>query len=305
MIETNTIEIVALCHLFDEPHLEHLVRHLSPILGNKGASLWHRGMLAAGDEITAVIGHRIENAAIILLLLSADFLNAYSAKLTDILKQARYQKSRVVPIVLRPCPWDALPFERFHSIPANRVPLVRDGVPNEQDFCSAAKEIGALVDDIRTKSSPARAATMSSLEHTPEVDLSSLQLLSLIEYQQYVLSKQLKSSQEQPTSVRRHWSQQEIEAEYAKQFARLQHSLGMEIDATDREHLVRTLHLAASRIERPPAQRLEQQEIMDLVRDAIIERAGWLNDRWLTAFAGIFLGLFLGLFITIFLLRLR
>src|SRR5579871_1080450 len=83
---------------------------------------WHVGRMLAGANIQQTIARELEQADIILLLLSPDFFaTASSNELMHLALQR--QQACVVPILLRYCYWEASPLKDLKILPANRTPV--------------------------------------------------------------------------------------------------------------------------------------------------------------------------------------
>jgi internalin A len=81
-----------------------------------------------GAEWKNQIDEHIETAHIILLLISAEFINSdycYDVELKRAIARHDAGEARVIPIILRPCDWLKTPLEnsrRFRET-ANRFPI--------------------------------------------------------------------------------------------------------------------------------------------------------------------------------------
>jgi len=81
---------------------------------------WHDRMIGAGDEWKGEIDKNLEEAELILLLVSASFLASdycYDIELKRAIERHKAGAARVIPVILRPCDWQASPFAKFQSLP--------------------------------------------------------------------------------------------------------------------------------------------------------------------------------------------
>ena len=120
---------------------------------------WYDRQITAGSEWAGQIDERLNTAQIILLLISPDFLASdycYDLEMKRALERHHDGNARVIPIILRPCPWERAPFGKLQVLPANARP-VTDWPNRDKAFLNIAVSIEAAVKEIRAKalSSPA------------------------------------------------------------------------------------------------------------------------------------------------------
>lgn len=103
-----------------------LETHLS-ILKKQGViSTWHDREIVAGDEWARQIDEELEEADIILLLVSADFLASdycYDMETTRAMERHEAGEAVVIPVILRPCDWQDAPFSKLLCAPTNGKPV--------------------------------------------------------------------------------------------------------------------------------------------------------------------------------------
>ncbi len=91
----------------DESFRDEIHKNLKPL----PLDSWHSGLIEAGEEIAETFQQKMDHADIILLLVSSDFLasdNIYNKELPMALQRFQDKKSKVVPIITRPCNWQQL-----------------------------------------------------------------------------------------------------------------------------------------------------------------------------------------------------
>ena len=96
------------CHK-DSAAKEKLDIHLSQLKDNSVIDAWHDKKIQAGAEWEKEINQHLNEADIVLFLLSANFLSSGNCKKE--LKDAKKQGKRIVPIILNDCAWEAFKFE--------------------------------------------------------------------------------------------------------------------------------------------------------------------------------------------------
>lgn len=104
----------------DEQLRLRLERHLS-LLERKGfIRHWHDRLIPAGTKRLQAIRQALNEASIILLLISADFLasrHCYEIEMSIALQRHRQGTVRTIPIILRPCDWREAPFAELECLP--------------------------------------------------------------------------------------------------------------------------------------------------------------------------------------------
>ena len=110
----------------DESMRRALEAHLSPLARTGRIALWHDRRIGAGHDWAAEIDERIESADIILLLVSPDFVASeycYGIEMTRAVERHRAGAATVIPVILRPCQWDELPFAEIQALPTDARPI--------------------------------------------------------------------------------------------------------------------------------------------------------------------------------------
>jgi hypothetical protein len=127
-----------------------LGEHLAPLVDEGLIRIWHDREIEAGADWGGEINREIGEADIILLLVSASFLNSrYCRKeLLRAIEQRSAGKSLPIPIILRPCDWTSV-FNRGdykpQALPRDDRP-VAGGPWRNQDAAFAA-----ITRELRTK----------------------------------------------------------------------------------------------------------------------------------------------------------
>lgn len=110
----------------DQKLLDELVKHLS-ILQRQGViERWDDRMISPGEDWKERISAHLEEADVILLLLSSNYMASeyiFSEEMTRILERHKAGQSKVIPIILRPTFWEVAPFSSFQALPSNGVPI--------------------------------------------------------------------------------------------------------------------------------------------------------------------------------------
>src|SRR5947199_2742457 len=104
----------------DKPLLEELEVHLSMLKRQCRISTWHDGKIVAGMDKAQAIDERVEQASVILLLVSPDYLasdSCYEVEMRRAIERHKAQEARVLPIIVRSCDWRQSPFAGLQSLP--------------------------------------------------------------------------------------------------------------------------------------------------------------------------------------------
>jgi hypothetical protein len=109
---------------------------------------WHDRKIAPGADWAGVIDEELNTSDLILLFISADFIQshyAYDTEMKRALEMHDMKRARVVPILIRPTPLDgALPFERLQMIPRDRQ-AVTAWFNRDQAWSAITTELRGLV----------------------------------------------------------------------------------------------------------------------------------------------------------------
>ena len=141
----------------DEGLRNELEVHLSVLKQQGVISTWHDRQIHAGSEIDGAISKRLEEASVILLLVSPHFLA--SAYCNDIevrraMKRHEEGSATVIPVILHPCDWIHAPFGKLRACPKDGLPVSKH--PNMHDaFLDITKSIREVVERITPKENQA------------------------------------------------------------------------------------------------------------------------------------------------------
>ena len=110
----------------DEPYRQELEAHLSVLVRKKVIHEWHDRKILPGQEWEGEIDNNIHSADIILLLISADFINSdycISKEVSIAIDRHNSGASAVIPIVLRPCLWLETSLSKLQALPKDAKPI--------------------------------------------------------------------------------------------------------------------------------------------------------------------------------------
>jgi hypothetical protein len=169
----------------DEALRKQLETHLS-LLKNQGVIQdWHDRRIQAGTEWDGVINEHLEQAKIILLLVSADFIASrycHDVEVKRAIERHEAGTARVIPIILRSVDWHSAPFGRLQALPKNGKPVTK-WTNRDEAFTDIARGIRdvaeGLAADAANPPSPATrpsagAPMPTSTKATSPLDRTSL-----------------------------------------------------------------------------------------------------------------------------------
>lgn len=109
----------------DEALRIELEKHLAALKRQGLIDTWHDRRILAGQEFDAEIDRNFEEAEVILLLVSPDFIASdycYNVEMLRALEKHTEGSATLIPVILRPCHWHTLPFGKL-------LAATRDGKP--------------------------------------------------------------------------------------------------------------------------------------------------------------------------------
>jgi len=104
----------------DETFLKDLQESLILLKRETVIEGWHDRDIDAGDDWKRQIDEHLEQADIILLLVSRSFLASdycYKKEMSRALERHAEGLARVIPIIIRPCDWQNAPFASLNALP--------------------------------------------------------------------------------------------------------------------------------------------------------------------------------------------
>jgi TIR domain len=113
------------CAPEDEPYREELVRHLELLRRQEIIEVWHDRLISAGEDHDSERRRRFEEADVILLLASADYLTSDRtyAEMEAAVARQQLGVTRVVALLLRPVSLEGLPIQRLQPLPRDGRPI--------------------------------------------------------------------------------------------------------------------------------------------------------------------------------------
>jgi hypothetical protein len=127
----------------DEELRNELEKHLAALRNQGIIETWHDRQIVAGEDFDDEISENLEKADIVLLLVSSDFISSpycYGVEMRRAMERHESGEARVIPVILRPCDWQGLPFGKLLATPTDGKPVTK--FPDRDDgFLEVTKAI--------------------------------------------------------------------------------------------------------------------------------------------------------------------
>ena len=134
----------------DETLRDELAKHLSLLQNQQVIAGWYDRQIPAGTEWAGAIDTHLENAQIILLLISADFMAStycYGIEMKRAMDRHEARQARVIPIILRAVDWHSAPFGRLQALPKDGRAVTSWANPDEA-FADIARGIRSVAEEL-------------------------------------------------------------------------------------------------------------------------------------------------------------
>jgi TIR domain-containing protein len=112
----------------DEELRQQLETHLAMLKRAGVIDVWHDRRIVAGEHLDNTIDENLENADVVLLLVSPDFLASdycYEREMKRAMERHVAGEVRVIAVILRHCDWSSAPFGRLTALPKNARPITK------------------------------------------------------------------------------------------------------------------------------------------------------------------------------------
>lgn len=140
----------------DEALRDELETHLKLLQRQRVISTWHDRKILPGDEWDHQIDSRLERAAIILLLISADFIASdycWDKEVKRAVELHDAKQAKIIPVLLRSCDCKDAPFAKVQGLPTD-MKAVTAWSDRDAAWTNVAKGIRAIAESL-----PARGLT--------------------------------------------------------------------------------------------------------------------------------------------------
>src|SRR2546421_5270776 len=139
---------VFFCYAEEDKALrEEIEKHLSLVRRLRQLTGWFYRDILAGTDWVHEIEKRIDEASLILLLVSPDFIYSdycYSVEMLRAIERHRTGRACVIPIILRPVFWEETIIGELQVLPMNRKPITQ-WLDRDTALLEVAHEISKVV----------------------------------------------------------------------------------------------------------------------------------------------------------------
>lgn len=149
----------------DEALRDQLEKQLSLLKRQGVIETWHDRRIGAGQDFGHQIDQHVETDDIILLLVSADFIDSdycYDIEMKRAMERHEAGEAIVIPVILRACDWHGTPFGKLNATPPDGKPVTL--FPDrDQALLEVTKAVRGAAERLGQKAaSPAPAASPQS-----------------------------------------------------------------------------------------------------------------------------------------------
>src|SRR6266496_4490700 len=187
----NTIEIFCSYAPEDNEILSQLKKQLAPLLRYQSIrmDLWYDAHVLPGEEWGHEVHKHLNNARIILLLVSPDFMSSdrcHDIEMKRAMERHERGEAHVIPIIVRPVHWQLAPFGTLRALPKDAKPVVSWSERDEALF-DVAEGINNVIESLCHKPMREQPPTALRLTGTSVPSLCTIPW----NWEQYTVSQTL------------------------------------------------------------------------------------------------------------------
>lgn len=155
----------------DEALRDQLEKQLSLLKRQGIIEVWHDRRIGAGQDFSHEIDRHVETDDIILLLVSADFLDSdycYNREMERAMARHEAGEAIVIPVILRACDWHGAPFGKLNATPPDGRPVTQ--YPDrDQALLEVAKVVRAAAERLKSLGAGTPGEVAPKSARTPAV----------------------------------------------------------------------------------------------------------------------------------------
>lgn len=153
MEENNKIKLFISYSHKDREHCVAMINHLSSLKRNTHMDHWQDGEILPGANWNAVINKHLEEADIVVFLLSADFLASsfiYENEIKKAIEKFNRHEQVLIPVMLRLCDIEDTFFDKIQGLPTGLKPIL-DWPSPDHGYFNVVKGIKKVVNNLVAK----------------------------------------------------------------------------------------------------------------------------------------------------------
>jgi len=136
----------------DDEHRIRLEKALKILERQRLIDTWSDRKLLGGDRWEEGIERELEQADLILFLVSDDFIASefiWGKEMKRALERAEAGEARVVPVIVRPCDWHSAPFGKLQAVPKDGVAVTHSSWGSEDEaWTDVAERLRQVVEEM-------------------------------------------------------------------------------------------------------------------------------------------------------------
>jgi tetratricopeptide (TPR) repeat protein len=147
---TKTLKMFYCYARKDQELREELEHHLADLKRFYHIESWFDHQISPGENWEKTIEEQLNQADLILLLISPDFLASdycYNNEMQRALIRHNKGEAKIIPIILRPVHWISNPFSTIQTLPKDARPVTK-WTHIDDAFCNIAIEIEKIIKDL-------------------------------------------------------------------------------------------------------------------------------------------------------------
>ena len=206
MIENQSGYTVNLFYSYshkDSQHRESMERALAMLKGNGMLVDWSDHAILPGQSISAQIRHNMDNAEIIVFLLSQDFLASEECmKEWEYAKELKNKNPQLfrLPIIVRQCAWkDLLVKDDLKALPMDGVPVTKFA-SRDDAWHQVYEGVKSIVTTLRNSFTP-RPAFLAEMERTDFISQESISLKDIFVFPRLLRVSSLNPTADRPADI--------------------------------------------------------------------------------------------------------
>lgn len=145
---------------------DQLVTHLKALEHTSTIRQWNDLQIDAGTDLEPSIFKALEEAQIVLLLISPNFIASnfcMSIEMVQAIAAHKEGRKVVIPVITRHCAWDKLPFASIKAVPHDGVPI-KDYKDKDKALKLVVKAVERAALNLKTATTPVKPSALTLTE---------------------------------------------------------------------------------------------------------------------------------------------